>query len=65
MTISVLTDKKGPQISKYIYGQFAEHLGRCIYEGVWVGEGSDIPNNKGIRLDVVEALKAILSLIHI
>lgn len=59
MTISVLTNKKGPQISKYIYGQFAEHLGRCIYEGVWVGEGSDIPNNKGIRLDVVEALKAI------
>ncbi|MCC5895723.1 MAG: alpha-N-arabinofuranosidase [Alkalibacterium sp.] len=59
MTIKVLTGKKGPQISKYIYGQFAEHLGRCIYEGVWVGEDSDIPNNKGIRLDVVEALKDI------
>lgn len=59
MTINVLTNKKGPTISKYIYGQFAEHLGRCIYEGVWVGEDSDIPNNKGIRLDVVEALKDI------
>lgn len=59
MTIKVLTEKKGPQISKYIYGQFAEHLGRCIYEGVWVGKDSDIPNNKGIRLDVVEALKNI------
>ncbi|WP_225743854.1 alpha-N-arabinofuranosidase [Marinilactibacillus sp. Marseille-P9653] len=59
MTVEVLTSKKGPTISKYIYGQFAEHLGRCIYEGVWVGKDSDIPNNEGIRLDVVEALKAI------
>lgn len=59
MTIKLLTDKKGPKISKYIYGQFAEHLGRSIYEGVYVGEDSDIPNDKGIRLDVVEALKAI------
>ena len=59
MTIRVLTNKEGPQISKHIYGQFAEHLGRCIYEGVWVGKDSDIPNNKGIRLDVVEALKQI------
>lgn len=59
MTIKVLANKKGPQISRYIYGQFAEHLGRCIYEGVWVGEDSEIPNNKGIRLDVVDALKNI------
>lgn len=59
MTIKVLTNKKGPKISKYIYGQFAEHLGRCIYEGVWVGKDSEIPNDKGIRLDVVEALKDI------
>lgn len=59
MSIKVLHDKKGPKISKYIYGQFAEHLGRCIYEGIWVGEDSEIPNNKGIRLDVVEALKNI------
>ena len=47
------------QISKYIYGQFAEHLGRCIYEGLWVGPESDIPNVNGIRTDVVEALKDI------
>lgn len=46
-------------ISKHIYGQFAEHLGRCIYEGVWVGEDSHIPNVKGIRQDVVEALREI------
>lgn len=59
MTIKLLTDKKGPKISKHIYGQFAEHLGRCIYEGVWVGLDSTIPNKKGIRQDVVEALKQI------
>jgi alpha-N-arabinofuranosidase len=46
-------------ISKHIYGHFAEHLGRCIYEGIWVGEDSPIPNVNGIRKDVLEALKAI------
>jgi alpha-N-arabinofuranosidase len=46
-------------ISKYIYGHFAEHLGRCIYEGFWVGEDSPIPNTRGIRNDVVEALRKI------
>lgn len=50
--------KKG-KINKNIYGQFAEHLGRCIYEGLWVGKDSDIPNTNGIRNDVVEALKEI------
>ncbi len=44
-------------IEKYIYGHFAEHLGRCIYEGFWVGEESPIPNTRGIRNDVVEALR--------
>ncbi|MGA4643189.1 alpha-N-arabinofuranosidase [Limisphaera sp. 4302-co] len=42
-----------------IYGHFAEHLGRCIYEGIWVGEDSPIPNTRGIRKDVVEALRRI------
>ena len=46
-------------ISRHIYGHFAEHLGRCVYGGIWVGEGSDIPHVRGIRSDVVEALKAI------
>ena len=40
-----------------VYGHFAEHLGRCIYEGVWVGEKSRIPNENGLRLDVLAALK--------
>jgi alpha-N-arabinofuranosidase len=46
-------------INPNLYGHFAEHLGACIYEGVWVGENSRIPNVGGIRTDVVEALKKI------
>lgn len=45
------------KIDRNIYGHFSEHLGRCIYEGYWVGEKSKIPNTRGIRNDVVEALK--------
>ena len=44
-------------INKNIYGHFAEHLGHCIYEGIWVGENSAIPNVRGIRTDVVTALR--------
>jgi len=57
--LTVQADKPGPEISRMIYGQFAEHLGRCIYEGFWVGENSAIPNTRGIRNDVVQALKKI------
>ncbi|MGL6174550.1 MAG: alpha-N-arabinofuranosidase [Cellulosilyticaceae bacterium] len=49
--------KKKSQISKNIYGHFSEHLGRCIYEGIWVGKESTIPHINGIRKDVVEALR--------
>ena len=51
-TISADLTQTGPQINKDIYGQFAEHLGRGIYEGLWVGKDSDIPNTKGFRNDV-------------
>ncbi len=57
--IYISNKREKHQINKNIYGHFAEHLGRCIYEGFWVGEDSDIPNHKGIRLDVVEALKKL------
>ena len=46
-------------ISRHIYGHFAEHLGRCIYGGFWVGRDSPIPNVRGIRSDLVEALRRI------
>jgi alpha-L-arabinofuranosidase len=50
-------DQPGAKIDRHIYGQFAEHLGHGIEEGVWVGEGSPIPNTRGIRNDVVAALR--------
>lgn len=51
--------KKESKIEPEIYGHFSEHLGRCIYEGIFVGENSDIPNVNGMRTDVVEALKEL------
>jgi len=52
-------DQGADTISRNLYGHFSEHLGRCIYEGIWVGEDSSIPNTRGIRNDVVAALKKI------
>ena len=50
-------DQPGPVVNKNVYGHFAEHLGRGIYEGIWVKPDSPIPNTRGIRNDVVAALK--------
>jgi alpha-N-arabinofuranosidase len=52
-------DQSGPVVNRNIYGHFAEHLGRGIYEGIWVGPGSTIPNTRGIRNDVVAALREL------
>ena len=46
-------------IQPEIYGHFSEHLGRCIYEGLFVKPDSGIPNVNGMRCDVVEALKEL------
>jgi len=46
-------------INPNIYGHFAEHLGRCIYDGIWVGEDSPIPNVSGFRTDIIEALRRL------
>ena len=56
---TVHADKAGAKINKEIYGQFSEHLGSCIYGGLWVGENSKIPNIQGYRKDVFDALKAL------
>jgi alpha-N-arabinofuranosidase len=55
----VNADQGKDVISRHIYGHFSEHLGHCIYGGYWVGEDSPIPNTRGIRNDVVQALKEI------
>ena len=57
--LSVDVSKTGAKIDRNIFGQFAEHLGHGIYDGIWVGPDSTIPNTRGIRNDVVAALKAI------
>ena len=57
MKLVINNDNKKTIIAPEIYGHFSEHLGRCIYEGLYVGENSDIPNVNGMRTDVVEALK--------
>jgi alpha-N-arabinofuranosidase len=56
---SLHIDQPGPKVSRYIFGQFAEHLGTGIYGGIWVGPDSNIPNTQGYRNDVLAALKAI------
>ena len=48
-------ENKKSHIEPEIYGHFSEHLGRCIYEGIYVGEKSEIPNVNGMRTDVVDA----------
>lgn len=57
--VVVNLDLPGATINRHLYGHFAEHLGRCIYEGFFVGEDSEIPNTRGIRDDVVAALRAL------
>ena len=57
--LNIYADRPLSTIAPEIYGHFSEHLGRCIYEGIYVGEDSDIPNVNGMRCDVVEALKQI------
>ena len=58
-TITINTTATKGTISRHIYGHFAEHLGRCIYEGMWVGEDSPIPNTDGIRNDLLAALRRL------
>ncbi len=57
VAIAIDATKAGPTIDRHIFGQFAEHLGQGIYGGIWVGKDSPIPNTRGIRNDVVAALK--------
>jgi alpha-L-arabinofuranosidase len=59
VAVSIDASKTGAKIDRNLFGQFAEHLGHGVYEGVWVGPDSKIPNTRGIRNDVVAALRAL------
>src|SRR6185295_16264317 len=58
-TLAIRLDQPQWTINRNVYGQFAEHLGRLIYEGIWIGENSSIPNTRGMRNDVLAALKEL------
>ena len=58
-TVKLEANPDAPTINKNIYGHFAEHLGRCIYDGLYVGEKSNIPNTAGVRNDIINALKEL------
>ena len=57
--LSIDGSKTGAKIDRNIFGQFAENLGHGLYEGIWVGPDSPIPNTRGIRNDVVAALREL------
>lgn len=58
-TITVNTDRSVGVINPNIYGHFTEHLGGVIYDGVWVGKDSKVPNIDGMRKDIVDHLRRI------
>ena len=57
--LTVLWGDRLGKISRHLYGHFAEHLGGCVYDGMWVGEGSPVANIHGLRKDTIDALKRI------
>lgn len=57
--LAIDVSQPGAKIDRNIFGQFAEHLGHGVYEGIWVGSDSSIPNTRGMRNDVIAALKAL------
>ena len=57
--IDVLLSEPLGTISPNIYGHFTENLGGVIYDGVWVGEDSKVPNQYGIRSALIEQLRKI------
>lgn len=59
LSMLINTNDRRSHINRELYGHFSEHLGRCIYEGIYVGKNSSIPNTRGIRNDIVEAFKNI------
>jgi alpha-L-arabinofuranosidase len=57
--VEILVNEPVADISPNIYGHFVEHLGAVVYDGIWVGENSRVPNTNGIRQSLIDALKRI------
>ena len=58
-TITLLAREPGPAISPFLHGQFIEHLGALVYDGLWVGLDSNVPQQRGLRVAVMDALREI------
>ena len=58
-TIRINSTEVIGNVAPEIFGHFAEHIGGVIYDGIWVGKDSDIPNVEGFRLDAIEKVRAI------
>jgi alpha-N-arabinofuranosidase len=58
-TVTVLLDEPVGTIRPAVYGQFAEHIGGVIYDGIWVGPDSKVPNIDGFRRDLVEHVRRL------
>ena len=57
--VDVLVNEPIGPVTPDIYGHFVEHLGGVVYDGVWVGEGSKVPNTHGIRQSLIDAMKKL------
>jgi len=57
--IEILLNEPGDTIAPEIYGHFVEHLGGVVYDGIWVGEQSSIPNVNGVRKQLIDALRKV------
>ena len=58
-TITLLAREPGPTISPFLHGHFIEHLGDLVYDGLWVGSEGEIPNQRGLRVAALDALREI------
>src|SRR4029079_173047 len=63
-TLTIRADAPIGTISPRLYGHFAEHLGRCCYDGLWVGQNSRLAHVDGFCSDVIQALRATRLLLH-
>ncbi len=57
--LQIQTDQPASRIAPEIFGHFSEHLGTCMYVGIYVGEDSSVPNTDGVRNDVIDAFRQI------
>jgi alpha-N-arabinofuranosidase len=56
--VSIDVDRPLGRVDRHIFGGFIEHMGRCIYGGIF-DEGSPLSDARGFRTDVLDAVRAL------